>query len=58
MTRVIVVEYAFDTPLDDGARSQVERRLAVLEAADAETVRHAHRSAGVAFQTAWLAERD
>jgi Protein of unknown function (DUF4242) len=80
MSRVIVVEYAFDPPLDPAARKARDDRLAdclevrevqtvrtVLSvdqrrqisffmAPDAETVRYAHRSAGVPFTTVWPAD--
>jgi hypothetical protein len=80
MSRVIVVEYAFESAQSRELRDQDARRLsmclavrearrlqsllsvdgrralATFEAPDAETVRNAHRSAGVAFEAAWPAE--
>lgn len=82
MTRVIVVEYTFDPPLEDETRVALDRklspclevrearvrttylsadkrrRIAVLEAADAETVRYAHRSAAVPFANVWAADQE
>jgi hypothetical protein len=82
VTQVIVVEYAFDDPLEDDARAILDRklspclevrevrvrtsylssdrrrRIAIFDAVDAETVRHAHGSAGVAVAKVWAADQE
>ena len=78
--RVILAEYVFDSPQDEGEAARADgklgdclevrdarrvrtywsadrsRRISVFEAVDAETVRHAHRSAGVPFRAIWPAD--
>jgi hypothetical protein len=80
VSRVVLAEYTYVTPLTGEQRAREQRaladclevreakrvrtylsadgshRISVFEAADAEAVRYAHRSAGIAFQAVWPAD--